>query len=80
VRKVIEQKAEVVRLRVFALQVCVPSDWTKEQIEDFANRASPTGIQSKWYVRTDDEAKGDPQRVPCSKPERAGFVHVVMHY
>lgn len=33
-----------------ACSVCVPADWTKEQIESEANRKSPTGISSKWGI------------------------------
>lgn len=45
-----EDKSKVILYHVFVCIVCVPKTYTKEQIEEFANRANPTGIQSKWYI------------------------------
>lgn len=40
----------VVRSSLLWIQVCVPKDWTKARIEDWANMASPTGISSRWTL------------------------------
>lgn len=61
-----------------ACQVCVPDDWTDAQIESFANRVNPTGIQSQWHIRKEghEALAGDPERVMCN--ERTGCVHVML--
>jgi hypothetical protein len=68
----------VPRRGLLDLQVCVPVEYTDEQIEQFANAAEPTGIESSWHMRSaDDPAQaGAPIRVPCTKhPEN---VHVML--
>lgn len=64
--------AEVIKWSLCDIQVCVPAEFTDEQIEAFANDDHPTGIDSKWKMR---QTK-DPMRVQCQ--ERSGHVHVVL--
>jgi hypothetical protein len=72
------EDAEVVRYRLLSLQVCVPRVWSDEQAEDFANRAAPTGIESRWSMRKDGHPhlNGDDARVQCV--QHAHRVHIVL--
>jgi hypothetical protein len=65
---------EVVRFSLLNIQVCVPADYTDEQVEEFANRNHPTGIDSPWKIT--EQLGDDPTRNPCS--EREGMVHIVL--
>ena len=59
-------------------QVCVPEDWTPEQIVAFAEREYPCGTTNGWHLV--EEADGilpeGEAVVPCA--ERPGFVHRVL--
>jgi hypothetical protein len=71
--------AEVTRLGLCDMQICVPSDYTDEQVERFANN-HPTGLDHGWTIRTaenDPAQKGAPTRVQCQN--RADHVHVMLH-
>lgn len=70
--------AMVTRSGLASMQVCVPYDWTDEQIVSFANRENPTGIASQWTIRRegDEWLNGDPERNPCE--ERELHVHVML--
>ena len=67
----------LLRLGFIDCQVCVPRDWTDEQVEAFAEQVQPlydSGLQ--WEVLPDGHAHldGDPQRNQCeAHPE---MVHV----
>lgn len=65
----------VLRLGIVDMQVCVPSDWTNDQIVEFANR---NGYYSGNYsLREDAELlAGCPIRNPCEKDESR--VHVTL--
>jgi hypothetical protein len=70
--------AEVTRIGLVDMQVCVPSDWTDQQAEEFANSAHPAGTENGWRLRAADDPaqQGDPIRVNCRG--RAGHVHIMM--
>lgn len=70
--------AQIVRHGLLDLQVCVPEDYTDEQAETYANDARPTGIESKWRMRSaDDPAQnGAPIRVKCQQDP--GHVHIML--
>jgi len=72
-------KPEVVRTCPLDVQVCVPKEWTDEQVTDFANQAYLCGTEAGWQVtkEKDKHLGGDPERVPCK--DRMGFVHVMLH-
>jgi hypothetical protein len=59
------------------MQVCVPSDWTDNQILDFAEEQNPNGA-SGWSIRRakDRALAGDPERQNCRG--REDFVHVML--
>ena len=69
---------EVTRTGVLDMQVCVPADYTDEQIEQFANTANPAGITPGWKIRREGSKylAGAPERQPCS--DRAGCIHVML--
>ena len=69
----------ITRFGATDMQVCVPKDWTDEEVEDYAekNNASGTG---GWIIRKEgDEAlKGDLEREPCTATLRPNFVHITL--
>lgn len=70
--------AEVTRLGIFDMQVCVPTEWTDSQVEEFANNKHPAGTDHGWKLRdvADPAQAGMPVRVPCSMDD--GQVHVML--
>lgn len=67
--------AEVTRTGALDMQVCIPSDWSDEEVKAFADRANPCGTTGGWFVRKDEKLlAGAPYRNLCS--QRTGFVHV----
>ena len=56
-------------------QVCVPKDWTDEQVLTWVY---PSGTSAGWHIRKegDPDLSGDPERVPCSK--KLDFVHIML--
>ncbi len=69
-----EIKPMVTRISLGSMQVCVPIGWSDEQIVEYVNRESPSGMKSGWTVRYVRDRT--PFRVPCK--ERPGCVHVVL--
>ena len=64
-------KPEITRHGLMDLQVCVPKDYTDQQVEEFANEAAPTFISSKWTMKKADDPTlgGDPVRQQCLSRE-----------
>jgi hypothetical protein len=60
------------------MQVCVPKDWTDEQVKEFADRMNPCGTTGGWFIRKEgsEYLKGDPERRTCN--DKVGFVHIVL--
>ena len=60
------------------MQVCVPSDWTDEQVIAFAEREWPCGTTHGWQIRREGDPylSGSPERNPCA--ERWGYVHIML--
>lgn len=70
-------KPEVTRAGLLYVQVCVPEQWTDEEIRIFAEKENPCGTEHGWSVRTDPELlNGDPARNKCSA--RQGYIHVTL--
>lgn len=69
--------AEVIRIALMDLQVCVPKDATDEEATDFVNTTNPTGISSRWAMKKEGNPTlvGYPERVNCE--DRADHVHIV---
>lgn len=70
--------AEVTRTGGLDMQVCVPTDWTDEQVKTFAERENPCGTTNGWFIRKagDPALAGMPERNPCA--QREGHVHVTL--
>ena len=72
--------AQVTRGGVLDMQVCCPSNWTDEQIVEFANRENPAGTQNGWSITRAGATvlNGDKERVPCVGGP-ANSIHVMLH-
>jgi hypothetical protein len=71
----------VTRAGALDMQVCVPKDWTDEQVRDFAELEYPCGTQNGWQIRKegDKNLAGSHERVPCADENRkTTHVHVVL--
>lgn len=73
-----DEKPQVTRTGALDMQVCVPEDWTNEQIKAFANRENLCGTTNGWQIRKqgDESLAGCDERVPCEG--RKGFIHVML--
>lgn len=67
----------VIRRGPLDMQVCVPKNWTEEEIISFAESTNPSGTEAGWHIRQDpDLLAGDPVRAQCSI--HPAFVHVTL--
>lgn len=73
-----EQIPEVARIGVLNMQVCVPDDWTDEQILEFAESRNPAGGHMQWEIRQQGSKFliGADARVACQ--DKTNFVHVTL--
>lgn len=72
-------KPEVTKRAIFDMQVCIPIDWTNEQIKKFADSENPCGTEHGWVITKNGDPilLNDPEKNPCES--RVGFVHVMLH-
>ena len=58
---------QVLKRGALDMQVCVPADWTDEQVKEFADRENLCGTENGWFIRKagDKALAGAPERVPC---------------
>jgi hypothetical protein len=77
-KQIEESSPAVTRYGFLDMQVCVPADWTDEQVNTFAEAQYPCGTQNGWQIRKEgsENLAGQPERVPCA--DRAGFIHVML--
>ena len=70
--------AQVTRRGPLDMQVCVPKDWTDDQVKSFADRSNLCGTDHGWHIRKlgDKALAGDPERVQCKDDPR--FVHIML--
>jgi len=70
--------AEVTRRGVLDMQVCIPAEWTDEQVVDFSERENPCGTTNGWHIRRqgNPHLAGDPERASCR--DRANYVHIML--
>ena len=70
--------AQVTKAGFLSMQVCVPAEWTDNQIKDFAYRDNPCGTSNGWIIRRtgDDALAGASERVTCLKLN--DHVHVML--
>jgi hypothetical protein len=71
-------EAEVTRTGALDMQVCVPKEWTDEQVKSFADNQNWCGTTNGWSIRRqgDKALLGAPERISCG--QRQGFVHVML--
>ncbi len=71
-------EAQVTRKGAIDMQVCVPKDWTDEQVKYFADVDNPCGTDLGWVIRREGDKNllDKPERNSCS--ERVGFVHIML--
>lgn len=71
-------EAEILRAGLVDCQVCVPIEWTDEQVVEFTNTMNPTGITSQWAIRRagNHYLNGAPKRVTCA--EDPTKVHIML--
>lgn len=69
---------EVTKHGVLDMQVCVPEDWTDDQVLQFAESEFPCGTTNGWFIRRqgDKLLSGSDERVKCSG--REGCVHIML--
>ncbi len=70
--------AEVTKVGLLDMQVCVPKDWDNKEVIFFAESQNPVGTRTGWFIRKEGDSllQGCPERVTCE--ERDGFVHVML--
>lgn len=70
--------AEITREGPLAMQVCVPEEWTDEQVVGFAEKENPCGTTHGWGIRKqgDKNLNGCNERVHCES--REGYVHIML--
>lgn len=71
-------QAQVIRRGALDMQVCVPADWSDEQVKEFANRENLCGTEHGWHIRHQGDTflKGAPERVQCS--DDPNFAHIML--
>ena len=71
-------EAAVTYCGVLDMQVCVPDEWTDEQVKAFADTSNPAGTQNGWFIRrTGDKAlMGHPERQTCAN--HSDMVHIML--
>ncbi len=73
-----ERDAEITRRGALDMQVCVPADWTDDQVKTFADEVNPCGTENGWSIRKggDKALAGDPERRACGTI--TGRVHIML--
>lgn len=68
----------VTKHHLLDMQVCVPRDWTDEQVLEFAASRCICGTVHGWQIRKqgDEALAGCDERVPCK--ESPNFVHIML--
>ena len=75
-----EIEPEVTYSGFLDMQVCVPTDWTDEQVLEFAETKFSCGTRNGWTIRKEyDKAHVDAlERNPCRDRDREGYVHIML--
>lgn len=70
--------ATVTHHGVLDMQVCVPKEWTDEQVVEFAEKHFPCGTTHGWQIRREGHKllSGAPERVVCAGDQ--GCVHLML--
>lgn len=61
-------QAIVSRRGFLDMQVCVPKEWSDDQVLDFAENENPCGTQNGWSIRRQGSEflSGSDERVQCA--------------
>lgn len=68
--------AEVTQFGFLDMQVCVPEDYTDDQVIAFAEGEYPCGTTEGWQIRRQHE--GYSERVPREGRDRDNHVHIML--
>lgn len=68
----------IVRRGIFDMQICVPSEYTDEQVIAAAESLNPSGTRCGWNIRKQGHEAlcGSDERVDCTK--YSGNVHIML--
>lgn len=71
-------KAEIIKIGLFGMQLCVPKDWTEIEIIESIENTHACGTTGGWRIVKDGSGLlgDDPARVQCA--EKSDFVHVLV--
>lgn len=59
---------KVLKRGALDMQVCVPKEFTDEQVKDFADLTNPCGTSWGWVIRKEDDPllAGNAERTQCT--------------
>lgn len=71
-------QAQVTKRGAMDMQVCVPADWSDEQVKEFADRENLCGTEHGWQIRRagDPALAGCAERVQCQ--DDPNFAHIML--
>lgn len=63
---------------ILSTQVCVPTDFSDEQVLTFAEKEFPCGTTNGWFIRKEGDKllDGAPERAPCDNNKKK--VHIML--
>ena len=71
-------RAAVLQNKLLAQQVCVPREWSDQEVIDWLEGGNPCGTSGGWHLCEDGDnaLRGSPARVQCA--QQPGWVHRVL--
>lgn len=71
-------RPELIGSRLVSVQVCVPDNWSNDQVIDFVQRMPVSWEKEAWEVRKDGDVLlcGHPAKTPCKK--KPGYIHMFL--
>jgi hypothetical protein len=71
-------QAQVTKRGALDMQVCVPADWSDDQVKEFADSANLCGTSGGWQIRRagDIALAGCAERVQCQ--DDPNFCHIML--
>lgn len=70
--------AEITIRGMLDMQVCVPENWTDDEVLNFAEIYNSCGTEYGWHIRKEGSKllNGDSERVNCQ--DRKGYIHIML--
>lgn len=70
--------AEIIYHGWLDIQVCVPEDWTDDQVLKFAAKENIDSAGNDWVIRREGDMAlaDDPERAPCE--DKGGYSHLML--